>query len=198
MNEKIILRPLAPSDVTPSYVSWLNDNDVRRYLGIRHRVQPFTEKDITSFLQNCIEIKRFHWGIFVNGVHIGNVSCSDWNDDNRWIDISYIIGEKKFWGRGIATPAVGAAINYLFTFHHYNKITAHAVVENIASIRLMQKLGMHQDAILRENAFFPLDNRFMDEVICSILKREWNSDIADIKDIAVNPMFWESTPTKLR
>jgi RimJ/RimL family protein N-acetyltransferase len=195
VNETIELKPLSKEDVSPAYVGWLNDPDVFKYLGIRHRRRPFTESDIGAFLKNCAKTHRFHWGIFVNGKHVGNISCSEWSVENRWIDISFIVGDRSVWSQGVATLAVGAAISYLFSLNLYNKIQAHSIIDNVSSTRVMEKLGMRRDALLRENAYLPDENRFADEVIYSILKREWDPNVPGLDRVKVTPMPWSSPET---
>lgn len=187
----IVLRNLNVGHATPQYVAWLNNYEIRRYLGLRHRPMPFTEKDIEEFLLECNLNQRFHWGIFVDGFHVGNVSCSEWSNENRWIDISYIIGDKGAQGRGVATLAVASAMRYLFEVRKFNRIQSHAVVENCASIRVMEKLNMIRDGLLRESAYFPVEDRYSDEVIYSALREEWNPELAYINTVKVEPMVWE-------
>jgi len=192
MTDPILLRPLQADDVTEHYVGWLNDPVIYRYLGIRHRARSFTAEDIRSFIEACREVRRFHWGIFFEGRHVGNVSCSEWSHANRWIDISYILGEKDVWGRGLAAAAVGAAIEHLFAAHPFNRVQAHAVMENTASVRVMEKLGMRRDALLRQTAYLPDEKRFTDETIYSILRSEWPQGLDCGWDrVHVTPMSWE-------
>lgn len=191
MTDTILIRPLSAGDVTDRYVGWLNDPIVYRFLGIRHRERSFTAEDILSFIETCRETHRFHWGIFFEERHVGNVSCSEWSLANRWIDISYILGEKDVWGRGVATAAVGAAIEHLFAEHLFNRVQAHAVLENTASVRVMEKLGMKKDALLRQTAYLPDEKRFTDEVIFSILRNEWPKDLdCGWGHVRVVPMNW--------
>lgn len=190
-NTHMVLRPLTEQDVTPGYVSWLNDGDIFRYLGIRHRTRPFDPEDVVRFLNDCIRDQRYHWGIFIDERHVGNVSSSEWNNENKWIDISYIIGDKSLYGQGIATTAFGAAINYLFKIKKFNRIQAHAVIENIASIRVMEKLNMHRDAVLRQIAYLPKEGRYSDEVIYSILRAEWKAPPSLICEVQLMPMPWD-------
>lgn len=192
MKCNILLRPLSEQDVTPEYVSWLNDPEIRRYLGIRHRTRPFDKKDIIKFLRDCIHNRRFHWGICIDGLHVGNVSCSAWSNENGWIDISFIIGDKAKHGRGIATLSLGAAMQYLFDIKKFNRIQAHAVIENTQSIRVMEKLCMRRDAILRQSAYLPDEDRYVDEVIYSVLRNEWRPPLSLIHDVQINPMLWET------
>lgn len=191
MNINILLRPLTDQDVTPEYVSWLNDPAIRRYLGIRHRTRPFDKEDIIKFLYDCIHNQRFHWGICIDGRHIGNISCSAWNNENRWIDISFILGDKSIHGRGIATLSVGAAMQYLFDIKKFNRIQSHAVIENTQSLRLMEKLCMRRDAVLRQSAYLPDEDRYVDEVIYSALRNEWKPPLPFIHNVQIKPMIWE-------
>lgn len=190
-RSRITLRPLTEPDVTPEYISWLNNPEIRRYLGIRHKKDPFQKEDILEFLRLARQNRRFHWGIYVDHLHVGNVSCSAWSHDNRWIDISYLVGDRGVQGRGIATLAVGAAMKYLFEKKEYRRIQAGALVENKASIRVMEKLGMRRDALLRRSAYLPDENRFTDEVIYSALKEEWVPPSQEINEVSVLPMHWE-------
>ena len=189
---QIELKPLIESNVTDNYLSWLNDPGIRKYLGLRHRDEAFQKKDILHFLVDCNENKRFHWGIFFENCHIGNVSCSLWDNNNKWIDISFIIGEKSMQGKGLTTLSVGGAINYLFNTKGYNRVQSHAISNNIASIRVMEKIGMKQEAVLRERAYMPDEKVFNDEVIYSILKNEWDDSLTDrYGNVKVSPQEWE-------
>jgi len=55
-------------------------------------------------------------------------------------EIYYLIGQ-DYWGNGYATEAMTALIHYYFTTIKLEKIIALAKPENIASNRVIQKLG---------------------------------------------------------
>ena len=57
------------------------------------------------------------------------------------LDFGWRLG-KKFWNQGYGTEAAAAALDYGIERLGFNRITAVAFVENEASIRIMQKLGM--------------------------------------------------------
>ena len=190
-NQVLSLRSISPRDITTEYVNWLNDPEIKRYMGIRHKESPFGHTDVFDFLKQCNEAKRFHWGIFVDQKHIGNVSCSAWSHENRWIDISFMIGKKDLHGQGYATLSVGAAMKYLFETQKFNRIQAHAVESNLSSIRVFEKLRMKKEADLRESAFFPSENKFENEVIYSALRREWTPPDERLNHIQVDAMTWQ-------
>lgn len=188
----ISLKPLTAKDVTTEYVSWLNNRQIRRFLGIRHHKSLFTIPETIKFIDDCYKQKRYHWGITVDKTHVGNISCSAWCTDDRWIDISYLMGDIKYQGKGITTVAVGAAMKYLFEKIKFNRIQAECAIENSASIKVMEKLGMEKEGILRQKLFLPDENRFTDEVVYSAINRKWRAPFHQIDNITVLPMLWEN------
>ncbi len=51
----------------------------------------------------------------------------------------------QFWGKGYATEAAQAVVQYGFTVLHIPEIVAFTVPANTQSLRVMEKLGMHRD-----------------------------------------------------
>jgi len=57
------------------------------------------------------------------------------------VDLGYRF-MKKFWGKGYATEAARATLNYGFVCLGLPKIIARALPQNLASIRVLEKCGM--------------------------------------------------------
>jgi len=55
---------------------------------------------------------------------------------------------KEHWGLGLATEAASALKDYAFRVMRLRRIVAIADVPNLASIRIMQKIGMHYDGLM--------------------------------------------------
>lgn len=55
------------------------------------------------------------------------------------------------WGRGYATEAVGAVLDYGFNVAQLNEISATARIENLASHRVLERCGFARDGILKHN-----------------------------------------------
>lgn len=58
------------------------------------------------------------------------------------VDVGYRL-HQKFWGKGFATEAAKRSIDYGFNDLHLNQIFAAAHAENLASIKVLEKIGMH-------------------------------------------------------
>lgn len=75
-----------------------------------------------------------------------------------------------YWGKGLATELGRASLRYGFEEHNFEKIVAIAKPENAASIRVMEKLGMH----------YEMNTRYYDiDVVQYTLAREEYKPTAD-------------------
>jgi RimJ/RimL family protein N-acetyltransferase len=62
-------------------------------------------------------------------------------DDRGEVDIGYRL-LSDYWGRGLATEASRAALDYGFTRLGLKEIIGLVVPENVASVRVLEKLGL--------------------------------------------------------
>lgn len=75
------------------------------------------------------------------------------------------------WGRGYATEAARALVGWAFDEWGLERVHAHCVAANTASARVLEKVGMRREALLRDHQFFK--GRFWDVLIYGILRDEW-------------------------
>jgi len=79
----------------------------------------------------------------------------------------------QYWGRGYASEAATRVLAYAFEELHAHRVVAFCNVENKASTRVMEKIGMIQDGRLRETRWW--NSAWQDEYVYSILDRDWES-----------------------
>jgi ribosomal-protein-alanine N-acetyltransferase len=82
-----------------------------------------------------------------------------------WID-------KDFWGKGYATEAARAVMDYGFNKFGLHKIFAHHMTKNPASGKVMKKLGMHEEGSLRQHVL--RSDKCEDVVLYGVLKDDWD------------------------
>jgi [ribosomal protein S5]-alanine N-acetyltransferase len=80
---------------------------------------------------------------------------------------------RQDWGKGIATEAAQAVMAYAFKQLNSHRVVAFCNAENIASARVMQKLGMRREGLLRETLW--LNQTWCDEWVYAILERDYFS-----------------------
>lgn len=111
---------------------------------------------VTNLTQDCVR---------------GRVTLGLNNDSIREWEIGWAIHPAE-WGKGIATEAAQCVLEFAFAQLNAHRVVAFSHAENAASRRVMQKLGMRQEGLLRETRFW--QGQWSDEVVYSILDREWN------------------------
>ena len=153
------------SHITESYVSWLNDVDVVRFSEQRHFKH--TLNSCRSYYDAKVDGDDLFLAIETGfGLHIGNVGVA-FDRFNNVADLSILIGDKSFWGKGIGLMVWSRIIDYLFVEKNVRLVTAGTMSENHGMIRLMEKSNMLFEGQLR--ARFILEGKSINMTVASIL-----------------------------
>lgn len=151
-GQDIYLRELKPEDVSQAYVDWMNDPDIMRFTEARFKQWSFDE--LTDFVKKCYNSQSdYMFGIFdkVTHNHIGNIKLGPVNPHHKFASIGLIIGNKDYWGKGIATDAIQLVTAFAFDELKLNKVTAGAYANNTASIKAFEKCGFNHEGLLAKN-----------------------------------------------
>lgn len=93
---------------------------------------------------------------------------------NNNAELGYWIG-KPYWGRGYCTEAAKAVLQYGFEVLQLHRIHASHFVQNPASGRVMQKIGMSYEGHCRQHTL--KWGQYEDIKLYSILKSDWQQQI---------------------
>lgn len=77
------------------------------------------------------------------------------------------------WGHGYATEAARALVALGFDTMGVHRVHATCDVDNIASARVLEKLGMHREGLLRENV--RLRTGWRDSYLYAIVESDWQA-----------------------
>ena len=89
---EIVLRELMPQDVTSEsgYVSWLNDPETNKYLESRYIAR--TPDSVRDSVRTMLDRKNEQlFGIFMHGVHVGNIKIGSIDWRYKRADIGLVI-----------------------------------------------------------------------------------------------------------
>lgn len=173
-GREIYLTPLTKEDISDEYISWLNDSEV--CAGNSHAIFPNSKAKTINYIESITNSKTelvFAIKLKKNNLHIGNASIQNINNIYRSADLAIIIGNKKYWNKGISTEIFRLFIEYGFSRLNLNRLTAGTPVTNIGMTAICKKIGMKQEGIMRE--FMYKNGKYIDVVIFSILKKEFIS-----------------------
>ena len=111
------------------------------------------------------------WGIEYKetGKFIGTVDFVSWRPNHKVAEIGYGIS-KDFWGKRLATEAAKEVIKFGFENMDLVRIEARCLLENIGSARVMEKVGMSFEGIIRKGEF--LKGKHQDLKTYSVLREE--------------------------
>jgi len=147
---RLVLRPYSLADV-PDLVRLAGAREVAATtLRIPH---PYREQDAVDFVAACRPdadaglCARFAITLRDNAQFCGGVGLRLELDHHR-AELGYWLGV-PYWGRGYATEAAQAVVRYGFNTLGLRRIHASHILDNPASGRVLQKIGMRREGCLR-------------------------------------------------
>jgi 8-oxo-dGTP diphosphatase len=85
--------------------------------------------------------EEFVYAVIADGVgFVGNCGLHDIDPSNRSIELGYWIG-REYWGRGYGSAAARQAARIALTELGFAEVVAHALEDNVASRRVLEKAG---------------------------------------------------------
>jgi ribosomal-protein-alanine N-acetyltransferase len=164
-TSRLILRLPQMADAGAIFTGYAQDLEVVKYLTWR----PHPDIETTrAFLQRCIQGwesgSAFPWVIVLkeNQKLVGMIEMHI--NDYR-ADLGYGLA-RSFWGRGFATEAVKAIVDWALAQASIFRVWAVCDVENLASARVLEKAGLQREGLLRRYILHPNISREPRDVYC--------------------------------
>ncbi|MDP4147504.1 MAG: GNAT family N-acetyltransferase [Bacillota bacterium] len=174
-TDRLNLRRFVMEDIDQSFTNWASDSYSSKYfIHYPHKNKSDTENMIKQWIQSYEDKCTYIWAIEVKntGDVIGNVTVDTSFASLEMCEIAYMLGA-LWWNKGYASEALEKVLNYLFCHEDFYLVEAKYNITNRASAKLLQKLGMKQDGILRDRRIDKESGERNDLVICSLLKSEY-------------------------
>jgi RimJ/RimL family protein N-acetyltransferase len=173
-TERLELRPFVDDDLDALF-AMQGDAEVTRYLNwgpqSRRQVKDLLEriKPMTGFdgSRDGIRLAAVLPG---SGAVVGDMSLWRTRGEQAQAEIGFVV-HPDHQRRGYATEACAALLRLGFEQLGLHRIVGRADARNVASIGVMERIGMRREAHHRENEW--IKGEWTDEVICAALAREW-------------------------
>lgn len=164
-TERLILSQLEEKDI-PFITEYLQH---RIYSDLTSNIPyPYTENDAQLWITMSKEAFEDHTG-YTFGIRnkeghiIGAIGLHDRDDDKA--ELGYWIA-MPYWNKGYVTEAAKAIVHFGFKKLNFNKIFATHLLHNPASGKIMEKIGMEKEAVLKQET--KKDGAYFDLVMYSI------------------------------
>jgi ribosomal-protein-alanine N-acetyltransferase len=115
--------------------------------------------------------ERPEFAIALEGRVIGRIML-DVDRANLICSLGYGIARDS-WGHGFATEAARAVVDYAFEGLGMDKVWARADPRNVASVRVLEKLGMQREGLFRGHVL--IRGQRLDRVYYGLLREEWTA-----------------------
>jgi len=138
-------------NLTDTFPHPYTEDDARDWVGIQEKQEP----------QNSFVIAYENELIGATGFRLGS------DAHFRSAEVGYWLAE-PFWGRGIATLALNALVEYVLANHDLVRLYAHGFDWNPASARVLEKAGFTFEARLRKNV--TKDGKTIDELVYALIR----------------------------
>jgi RimJ/RimL family protein N-acetyltransferase len=106
---------------------------------------------------------------------IGWCSISEWNRDFRCATLGYSLTDSA-WGQVYATEAVRALLQWSFETLDLNRVEAETDTRNLASARVLEKVGFVREGTMREDCI--VNGEVSDSWVFGLLRRDWHPSSA--------------------
>lgn len=172
-TNRLTLRPLTMMDAADLYAVF-SDPAVVRYWS----AEPWTsiasaEAAIGQALDAYREQSEVRFGIELaeTGALIGTVGLHHIFPQNRRCEIGYALGSPH-WGKGYATEALGAALDYGFHELRLNRVEADIDPRNVASGSVLERMGFRKEGYMPERWF--VHGEMADTINYGLLRSYWD------------------------
>ena len=176
-TERLTLRKFTTNDLD-TFFAYRSDPEINKF---QSWTKTPTKQEAIDFIEEQILLKSGSPGKWTqiaieeksSAIHIGDCALFT-SKDGRQGEFGITIS-KQFQGQGYGYESLIALFSLAFTRLNQHRIIGLADVENVASIALMKKLGMRQEASFVESYWDSDINggEWRDEYQFAILSSEW-------------------------
>ncbi len=166
-TERLIIRRFQLGDWREVW-EYTSDPDVMKFLP----EEPFTEEKAMGFVKSNMDSEPRHFPVILKSQDtvIGHMAFYNWFADSSTYEMGWVLN-RRYHGQGYATEAARDLMKYGFMNLNLHRIIASCTLENKASQRVMERLGMRRQARLRK--CIRIGGKWHDEYLYAILYKEW-------------------------
>lgn len=148
-------------------IEWLNNSLIKKNFGVTNKITLENHKNWIQTTNNVI-LKT----IYKEDRYIGNILLHLNKKHNSGFFQIYI-GENIESGKGYAQRALKMSLEEFFSIEGLNRIWLKVFTDNLPAIHIYEKIGFRLEGIERES--FLYEGKYKDQMIFSILKKEWDN-----------------------
>ncbi|MCM1992614.1 GNAT family N-acetyltransferase [Oceanirhabdus seepicola] len=174
-SERFILREVKEKDYISLYEIYSDEGAVKYQPISAMKTIEQAQKAVQAFLQGFKNRKFIRWCIAIkeNDTVIGLITLHDFDFWNSQAEIGFMLN-KRYWRQNIMGEVSHEIIRNAFEIIGLHRIEALIHPDNIASIKLSEKLGFQLEGLKKEAAYNKRTDEYEDRLIFGITKNNKN------------------------
>lgn len=188
-SERLRLRELQPQDVN-ALLNHFGNPEVVRFIGMQPIKTIEQANEWLRWMGGFFAARDgLRWGIVLRDepeTFIGSAGLHSWNREANYAEIGVDIAQ-PYWGHGYATEALLRLLEFGWQHMKLNRVEADVVKGNVASMRMLTRLGFRQEGVLRQrlrkggkyydvHMFSLLRNEFIRQQMVDVIESEKESE----------------------
>jgi len=134
---QVTIRPLQVQDAYTS-VNWRNDTEVFKYTGNTYDHEITVESELEWIRRVIVNPNDYRCAILADNVYVGNIYLTDIQEGVATYQV--FIGDRNYWGRGVAKKASEIILNYAFRELKLERVYLRVKKGNVPAIMLYRAL----------------------------------------------------------
>jgi len=170
---RLLLRPVQQTDAA-AILQYRSDSEANQYQGW----MPKSIDEVRAFIQKVApainEPETWYQLVILDGTTgelVGDVGIHFIDPEGFQAEVGCTLSKHQ-QGKGYATEALTATIDYLFGSLNKRRILTSIDPRNTASIQLVERLNFRKEGHFKESIFFK--GEWVDDVVYAMLSHEWN------------------------
>jgi ribosomal-protein-alanine N-acetyltransferase len=173
-SERFILREVKQQDYLSLYEIYSSEDAVKYQQISPMKTIEQAQKAVQVFLQGFKDRKFIRWCITArgNGAVIGLITLHSFDVCNAKAEIGFMLN-KGYWRQNVMSEVASEVIRFAFEAIELNRIEASIHPDNIASIRLSEKLGFQKEGLKKEAAYNKETDEYEDRLVFGIIRNKY-------------------------
>lgn len=171
-TKRLMLRQLSPADAEDYFEIASSPVVTAQTTWKRHLILEDSKNYIKKIMQRYENQEEYHWAIVYQqtGKVIGRTGLIRIDPEHDKAELGYVLSH-HYWNQGIVTEATRAVIDYAFCELGINRVEARCNAHNTGSYRVMEKLGLQFEGLLRQQ--LKIHGVYVDQRMYAIIRDDY-------------------------
>lgn len=171
---RVRLRQSRPSDLDAIAALFSDDEALRYWSHGAFESRAAAQTYLDGMAEGLADRSLFQWAIAEpeGDTLVGTVTVLGWDRRNRRAELGFIL-RPEWQGRGLATEAVTAVLDFAFAEMDLWRVEADADPANAGSLALLERLGFEREGLARQR--WRTFGTWKDSVMLGLLRADWQA-----------------------